>query len=481
MNSDEKNLRQFVDRHLPSPSQEEMEQDCDRVLDQLQSRPAHQQKARVADPERLLRSWWQLTPMRIAAGFIAIAFLAVWSFRTFVSPDNVYAIVETEDGSLYRVDDGKARAVNVGDRIGVDTPLRTESGAGAVLKLPGGSLIEMGPKSELSLEHAEDGLRIRVNDGRVNVTPAKEPAGKLYVQNREQTVPVVSAMFQSAGVVSAPQVPETRVAFEEVSIRPAGSDTARGRGAAQGAMSILPSGCGGSFPIQVDPRRFAVYGTTLHVLVTWAYGSGKFDYQSCREMSAMNLISGGPGWVRSQSDLWDLEAVIPEGALDYTQEQLKKGEAPKLRKMLQTLLADRFKLVMRSESREIAAYELTAENGAPRLTVRPELREMLARQSPGIMLERGLILVKNAPIADFIPLLERDIKQPVLDRTGLTGQYSFLFEYTPLERLNNGGTPFAGPSIFSALPEQVGFKLEKSGTVTQQAWIIERVERPSEN
>jgi uncharacterized protein (TIGR03435 family) len=246
-------------------------------------------------------------------------------------------------------------------------------------------------------------------------------------------------------------------------------------------MSILPSGCGGSFPIQIDPRRFAVYGTTLHVLVTWAYGSGKFDYQSCRVMSKMNLISGGPGWMRSQSDLWDLEAVIPEGVLDYTPEQLTKGEAPKLRKMLQTLLADRFKLVMRSESRETTGYALTAENGAPRLTVRPELIEMLARQSPGIMLERGLILVKNAPIADFIPLLERDINQPVLDRTGLTGQYSFSFEYTPLERLNSGGTPFAGPSIFSALPEQVGFKLEKTGALTQQAWIIERVERPSEN
>jgi uncharacterized protein (TIGR03435 family) len=247
-------------------------------------------------------------------------------------------------------------------------------------------------------------------------------------------------------------------------------------------MSILPSGCGGNYPIQIDPGRIAVYGTTLHVLVTWAYGEGKFDYQSCRRLSALNLIAGGPGWGRTE--LWDLQATIPQDEQIYTQDQLIRGEAPRFRRMLRNLLAERFNLVIRSETKEVTAYALTAEKGAPRLTLRPEIdtevRGMLTRQSPGIMPERGLFFVKDSPISDLIPLLEKDISALIVDQTGLTERYSFVIEYTPLDRLNSGGTPFAGPSLFSALPEQVGLKLEKTKKTTE-TWVIESADRASEN
>src|SRR4029079_18759777 len=127
-----------------------------------------------------------------------------------------------------------------------------------------------------------------------------------------------------------------RIAFEETSVRPSNSSSGAGRGASGGAMSIMPSGCGGNYPIQIDPVRFAVSGTTLHSLITWAYGKGPIDYHSCLRLSAQNVISGGSGWIRS--DLWDIEASIPAGVLPYTSTQFKQGDVPKLRMMLRALL-----------------------------------------------------------------------------------------------------------------------------------------------
>jgi len=188
--------------------------------------------------------------------------------------------------------------------------------------------------------------------------------------------------------------------------------------------------------------------------------------------------------MRSASDLWDIEAVIPVGTLSYTPEQLRNGEAPKLRKMLQTMLAERFKLVIRVEAKEVPALALTVEKDVPRFTVRPEIetefKETLAKQTFGVgLIERGIVSVKNAQIAEILPFLEQDLGQPILDRTGLTGRYTFVVEYTPLYRINTGGTLFGGrPSLFEALPEQVGLKLEKTRK-SMELWVIDRAEKPS--
>jgi uncharacterized protein (TIGR03435 family) len=435
-------------------------------------------------------------------------------------------------------------------RIHFGEVLRASDSAGSMLVLADTSRVEMRAKSELSLERADDGVRIQLRSGDIIVNAAKQH-GHLYVQTKDVTVSVIGTVFfvnaeeegsrvaviegevhvqqgaketklrpgqqvasspkmsvlpmkeeiawspsaerhlallqQSTAASPAPAVQsESRVAFEEVSIRPASPSDGEGRGATGGSMSILPSGCGGRFPIQIDPRRFAVYGTTVHVLVTWAYGTGKIDYNSCRNVSGQNLISGGPAWMRSASDLWDIEAVIPVGALSYTPEQLRNGEAPKFRKMLQTMLAERFKLVIRVETKEVPALALMVEKDAPRFTVRPEIetefKETLAKQTFSVgIIERGIVSVKNALITEIIPFLEQDLGQPILDRTGLTGRYTFVVEYTPLYRINTGGTLFGGrPSLFEALPEQVGLKLEKTRK-SMELWSVDHIEKPSEN
>jgi uncharacterized protein (TIGR03435 family) len=191
----------------------------------------------------------------------------------------------------------------------------------------------------------------------------------------------------------------------------------------------MPSGCGGNYPIQIDPGRFVVSGTTLHSVIAWAYGAGPINYNSCENTSAQNLVSGGPGWIRT--DLWEIQAVIPQGSLSYTPEQLRKGDVPKLRMMLRALLEDRFNVVMQNELREVPAYALTAEAGAPKLTIPAGVGSMFANDPPGILREIGLFYVKNTPMSDFIPDLERQTARPVFDRTGLTGPLTFWVNYTP--------------------------------------------------
>ena len=270
---------------------------------------------------------------------------------------------------------------------------------------------------------------------------------------------------------------EAREAFEVVSVRPAQQGTVAP--GARGGTTVM-SGCALNYP-QYDPRRFSVSGTTLYTLIVWAYGTQGISVSGCRNYANWNLVSGGPGWI--QSDLWDIQAVIPEGSLNYTLDQFRKGETPKLQKMLQTLLEDRFKVVVRREMKEVSGYVLTAEKGAPRFTVRkeidtPDFRKQWVGATPGVELERGAIFVKNSPIAELVPLLQNETDRPILDQTGLTGQYDFFIEYTTIGKLN--APDVSRPSIFKALEEQVGLKLGPS-KFQMVGWIVERAEKPSGN
>ena len=103
---------------------------------------------------------------------------------------------------------------------------------------------------------------------------------------------------------------------------------------------------------------------------------------------------------------------------------------------------------------------------------------MFADDPPGIFREIGLFYVKNAPISDFIPDLERQTARPVFDRTGLTGPLTFWVNYTPQ---NYGlSIPLIGPPIAVALQEQVGLKLENIKTKVE-VWVIKSVEKPTPN
>ena len=93
-----------------------------------------------------------------------------------------------------------------------------------------------------------------------------------------------------------------------------------------------------------------------------------------------------------------------------------------------------------------------------------------------------MMTVKSATIADFAGFLQRyyGMDRPVIDRTGLSGRYDFTLKWTPDDRPKTGGVTDEFPDFFTAIPQQLGLKLE---TVTQpiDVLVIDHVEKPTEN
>src|SRR5688572_19831158 len=168
-------MKDFIDRHLPSPSHMEFVAARDRVLNELRALPPHLQKARVADgpaPASWLRT---AVPLAAAAALIAIA--ATVSFER----GDWIATVEAADGSTYTLKPNEL--------------MRATAATGAMLTLVDGSRVEMRARSELSLERAADGLDIRLRGGDIIVSASARRDGHLYVHTRDMTVVVDSTVF----------------------------------------------------------------------------------------------------------------------------------------------------------------------------------------------------------------------------------------------------------------------------------------------
>ena len=228
--------------------------------------------------------------------------------------------------------------------------------------------------------------------------------------------------------------------------------------------SIKPSEPGGrGMQIQIAPGgRFTAKGASVRLLIQQAYGVRDFQ------------ITGAPGWTGSER--YDITAKAEGGSDNITQDQLKI--------MIQGMLADRFKLTFHRETKELPMYTLVvAKNG-------PKLQEADAANSrPMMRMGRGLINADGAPMSIFVTQLSNQLGRSVTDKTGLTGNYNFKLEWTPdqndprISELHPDAPPpvdSAGPTIFTALQEQLGLKLEaQKGPV--EILVIDRIEKATEN
>jgi uncharacterized protein (TIGR03435 family) len=158
-----------------------------------------------------------------------------------------------------------------------------------------------------------------------------------------------------------------------------------------------------------------------------------------------------------------------------------KGDAPKLEQMLQTMLADRFKLVVRRETKEVPAYALVPGKGGPKLT-RPAPADKtnfgMRRQSEPNGQVSNKIIGRRTELRDFTFLLLLTTRRPVIDRTGLTGEFNFDLEFAPFDSVDPAES--SAPSLFTALQEQLGLRLETT-KAPLDGLAIESAERPSEN
>ncbi len=232
------------------------------------------------------------------------------------------------------------------------------------------------------------------------------------------------------------------------------------------AVSIKPSAPdarGGGY--NLSPGRLNAKNQSLRDLVE--FGWDLQDYQ----------VSGGPSWV--ESERYEVLATFPPGT----------SGADRAR-MMQAMLADRFGLAIRQDSKDVSGYALvTAKNG-------PKLHPP-GNEEPGMMLGRSratgqrTLTATSQTIGNLASLLSGIMKRPVEDRTEIQGKFDFSMAWTP--DAVDGGTGATGgkvlpapennepgPTIFTALQEALGLRLE-TAKVNVPIMVIEKAERPTAN
>jgi uncharacterized protein (TIGR03435 family) len=177
---------------------------------------------------------------------------------------------------------------------------------------------------------------------------------------------------------------------------------------------------------------------------------------------AYHLVSddqvAGPGWIKEREFRYD---VVAKGSANATREQLLE--------MLQTLLDERFKLAMHREPRVVAHYELVVGKGG--LKIHPSKPDA----PDDLKYWRGHFSSPWMPMFRFTMLLSRQLRQAVIDKTGLTGPYDIDLEWTPDEP--NGAPPdVPGPSIFTAIHDQLGLRLEAQKSPIE-VLVVDRAEK----
>lgn len=276
------------------------------------------------------------------------------------------------------------------------------------------------------------------------------------------------AVLPSVAVLRA----ESLDTFEVASVKPLGPVPAGGgRGTAE--PGGFGRGCDAGFP-RVDGSRFSVT-TTTYALITWAYGYNKT--WGCSYVSFGDLLTGGPSWIRSEP--FEIQAKIPEGAPRYSFGQFMKGDAPGLEKMLQALLAGRFKLLVHKETKQVAGYALELGKGGSTLT------QSSAEDKPAFGVRREVgpnggvsnkMFGRKVEMRDLAFQLLITTQRPVIDRTGLTGQFNYDLEFAPFDSDPTGSS---APSLFTAI-QQIGLRLENT-KVQLDGLVIDRAERPEAN
>jgi uncharacterized protein (TIGR03435 family) len=226
------------------------------------------------------------------------------------------------------------------------------------------------------------------------------------------------------------------------------------------AASIRPSGPDSTVRSKVDRSQFVATRHTLAMLISSSYS----DLPTWR-------VSGGPSW--ATKDPWDFVAKLPPG-MPNDQEQLYR----KTEQMLRTLLAEEFKLKTHVEAREQPVYDLVTAKGGPKLK-RSEAAQFSYRVTPGGVEFRYVVIHEFVSFL-YCPNCTRQFAdRVVIDKTGLTGYYDFTLNWAP-SNSQSDTVVNPGPSIFTAVEEQLGLKLEpRKGPV--DFLVIDQAERPSQN
>jgi len=580
MTSDRDRLEKHPRQHLGlfgSPSSNQIEVSRARIRERLRMAPVEREAVRAS---RVRHGWRAGFVLAAAAAGIVLAVVPMWHRGEWL------AIVEAADGSRYT--------------LAPNTMLNPSDTTGVMLTLKDGSRVETRSRSELSLEHASDGIGIRLRTGGLVVTAAHQPRGHLYVHTKDMTVAVTGTMFvvnaEDSGsrvtvIEGEAQVREGAVEKnvkrgERISTslvlatRPVKDEFSWSRHAdaiyaaftkgmtatagplvrvdpAAGAQPVaarpefeavsirqcdpdhLPEtpegGRGGvANSFHLTPGRLRALCMTTATLIRTAYGYGPVDLDFIaaerapgRAMNFGNVyglgvedgrrVRGGPDWVRSEH--YTVNAVTAQGVLP---------DAETLRRlMLQRLIERRFDLKAHIESEQVPAFALTvakggltikpvgagacdqlpAREGAPFMNGHPMsvltpprgFEEVRRGQRPscGVWSQRNgpnvVIVAGDVPLEVLTTVLAGRLGGVrVIDKMNVKDHFNFILEFALDE--NTPGLPRGGnfpergadldvapaATIFTALEEQLGLKLERA-QAAREFVVIDHVQRPSEN
>jgi bla regulator protein blaR1 len=224
--------------------------------------------------------------------------------------------------------------------------------------------------------------------------------------------------------------------------------------------------------ISIDDHSLTASGVTLKALIGIAYNMHDFQ------------LSGGPDWVSSET--YAIQAKMDESTVEALNKVPRELRDEQLRRILQSLLEERFNLKVSHSSKELPIYALElAKNG-------PKFSESTTSDitKTGRRVNNGDLTAKGLPISSLAEWLSGVVGRKVVDKTGLAGKYDFALKYDRRQTLlavspvsASPGSAAAsldssGPSIFAALQDQLGLKLEsQKGPV--DTLIIQSAEKPS--
>jgi uncharacterized protein (TIGR03435 family) len=254
------------------------------------------------------------------------------------------------------------------------------------------------------------------------------------------------------------------LAFDVVSIKPDKSEV--------GPFTI-------GFP--ADGDGLVVTNIPLGYIIQFAYDFERGD-----------LVTGLPEWARS--DRYDIQAKVAAADLAAWRE-MSDGNR---RVMVQGILADSFKLKIRRVPTETPVYELVvgksgsklkeAKPGDPKELKGPDGKVIRGMLHTGA----GQFTAQDTPMSELALTLSDYADRQVVDKTGLAGKYDFTLQFTPepghgpeyrgaAGRALNGAAPeSAGPTVYTAVQEQLGLKMEPAKT-SVEGLAIDHVERPAAN
>ncbi len=253
--------------------------------------------------------------------------------------------------------------------------------------------------------------------------------------------------------------------------------------------------------VQMLGDRYSAAGVSMKALIQYAYNLKSED-----QISGAGAVGDKRFNVEAKMDAETVAALAKLSPEERTAQQ---------RLMMQALMADRFKLKVHRESKDLPIYALVVAKGGPKLkeadpnAAPPSLPNGMkmpdggpnatgmkipegAPRGNGMMMMRpGSITAQGVPISSLVNILTMQLHRQVVDKTGLTGKYDIELKFGPEDGKVGmmQGDPSAeagpvttdsGPSIFTALQEQLGLKLEPTkGPV--DTIVVDHLEMPSEN